>query len=206
MNVLHFVCTINNINKFMHIVTINGVNGFSLSMIPFSKYIKYMYPHVDVVSFNYSSRKETLETIIPRFKKFIDDIPDKIIIVAHSFGGIVAKTIDNIKIIHIITISTPHNGAYMAHFLNKIPPVAKLYLGEIYNDLLELTTTNEITPKITTISSSLLPNIGFDGTVFTKEMICTNVPNHHIDFSYHGLQWIDPRFWKKITEIIHTYL
>lgn len=196
----------------MHIVTINGINGSNICMIPFAKYMKYRYPNIDVVQFNYSSRKETLETIVPRFKKFIDDISDKIIIVAHSFGGIIAKTIDDEKVLHIITMSSPHGGAYMAHILNKMPSVAKLYLGEIYNDLLELkqntddVDTNLSASKITTISSSLLPNIGFDGTVFTREMRCPNVPNHHIDFSYHGLQWIDPRFWKKITDIIHMHL
>lgn len=191
----------------MYIITINGVNGSEYATNFANFILKYYFKDANISSFNYSTRKSTLREILEAFENYLNDLTkdrkEDIILIGHSFGGIVARSSKNTNIKHVITISTPHRGAHMAHIINKFPKLAKFYLGEIYDDILSLK-YEKPNHNITTISSSILPKLGFDGTVFTEEMICDDTQNYHINFSYHGLQWFDLRFIKNIIDIIKS--
>lgn len=196
-------------NIIMHIITINGINGSIKTMIPFHYYIKRYTPY-NISSFECSTQKNKLSDIIINLNNYINEIiknkeDESIILIGHSYGGIVAKKIKHKNIKHIITISSPHHGAYMAYILNKVSWFAKIYFGQIYEDIIGLS-KEDINNSITTISTSLIPYLNFDGMVFTNEMKYDGIKNHHINFSYHGFQWLDIRIWRLLLNEINNLI
>ncbi len=74
-----------------------------------------------------------IDDLLARARHETEGAPaDRVVIVAHSMGGLVARAalqrIDASRVAHVITLGTPHHGAFTARYWD-IPNVVQMRLG-----------------------------------------------------------------------------
>tara|TARA_R100000750_G_scaffold61116_1_gene51519 strand:- start:229 stop:807 length:579 start_codon:yes stop_codon:yes gene_type:complete len=184
----------------IHIITIHGLGGSPYPHYPLIEELKRERYNSDTFEYNSMSLSlnEASNLLIDFIEKKVSD--DKIILVGHSAGGRIALLTNHVKIVGVITVSSPIQGSYFAARFR----FASIYFGPMLLELCEKH-SEDITVPIATITTSYFNN--FDGRVWKEEMIHKNSCfERHIDNSFHsGNQMKDLRMIIAIKEAI-SYL
>jgi hypothetical protein len=191
-------------NHHLSVFLVHGFRGNSITHLPLEKKLRSA-GFEKVYRINYPSLKLTIqeccEFVANEIKKKLTDQDEKIILIAHSLGGVICRNLDKYNLnIHIcFMIATPQRGCHFARYLkNKLSPTMANYilgksgleLGEVIDD------DHPIIPPnfdYWTIGTALPFSSSFDGVVHCKSMMIE--PERHIHFknSYHSIIIMDSR-------------
>lgn len=88
---------------------------------------------------NASSVDAAIDDLLARVAR--DGRPaDRVVMIAHSMGGLVARAalqrIDRARVAHVITLGTPHHGAFTARYWN-VPNVVQMRVGSPWLEALD---------------------------------------------------------------------
>jgi pimeloyl-ACP methyl ester carboxylesterase len=185
----------------MLILTVHGLGGTSFTHIPMKKYLEYYVKanikneKLVIDSIDYASRTVSFEAAVNKIVSYLDEYEwanenEYAILIGHSLGGIIVTHIDHHRVGGVITISSPHNSCDFAKYVKDNVPtfLSNVLFGQMYEVLTNSPKKSSI-PIIICITSSMLPNLNFDGRVFTREMIHPQASKTlHLNYSGHASQ------------------
>jgi pimeloyl-ACP methyl ester carboxylesterase len=200
------------------ILTVHGLNGSSLTHIPMKKYLEYYIKcneRLVIDSVNYKSKSISFDDATNIVKSYLDNFSwnsdnEFAILIGHSLGGIIVTHIDHKRIKGVITISSPHADCAFAKYIKENVPsgLSDVIFGQMYDVLTNPPKMTSV-PKIICITGSILPNVKFDGQVYTNEMVHSQAYKIlHLDYVEHGTQLISIRLFRlvydAVVELINT--
>ncbi|MFD2176794.1 alpha/beta hydrolase [Veronia pacifica] len=119
----------------MKVVLLHGLYMHGVTLIPLAKQLKAA-GH-ETLTITYNTVKPDVDSIFAKIDYFIAGEPEAAI-VAHSMGGIIARTYleagsENSQLIStVVTLGTPHKGSHVADFFTNIGFGWALYKSKKY--------------------------------------------------------------------------
>lgn len=173
-----------------HVILLHGLGSHSLTMSLMRTYI-IRYSNYNVIcptyqSLFFSSIEMIGANVIEQINRCVKS-GDTIHFIGHSLGGIIAKFIchsillaKGIKIGHIVTLGTPHNGTILAtRVLNKFPVLE--YLSPI---VAELTKNSSVINSIKTPNTKVGVIVGlgkshiFNPIIYLGSLFLKDIKSH----------------------------
>ena len=122
------------------VVLLHGLGLSSLFMYSIQRYLRLA--GFDVYTIDYPSRKNNIDSSViyveGEIKKLELECYDKVHIVGHSLGGIIARILRHNKVLHnlsiVVTIGSPSNGSSLAAMIGHFKAM-RWYFGPALDDL-----------------------------------------------------------------------
>ena len=108
-----------------HIVLVHGLARSQYDMILMSPRLSKLFPHSQIHTFDYRTRRLTISEAASQLGEFVDGITttQPVSFVGHSLGGIVVRALDargacKAPLHRLVTLGSPHYGARIARVLS----------------------------------------------------------------------------------------
>lgn len=158
----------------------------------------------DVRRETYEGDTEDHDAIVERIASIVDQIEGRVVLVGHSYGGVIARSVARRRgdrICTVVAIASPLNGAAMLDWMTaNYPSLVNKSKG--YELIRAIEPNVDIAPvKFYSVSVGRPGNPEFDTCVYRSE--ATAPDGHaHIDWSEHRLAVLDPRVWQTVHAFI----